>query len=115
MKKILVILTNTAKYGTKNEATGLWLSEATEFVKELIQAGYVLDYVSPRGGYVPIDPRSLKNAYVNEEVFALYGSEDFQFGYKRFRLFGGLLYRRPWCGLGFSGQQSFAGNQPRDL
>lgn len=78
MKKILVILTNTAKYGTKNEATGLWLSEATEFVKELIQAGYVLDYVSPRGGYVPIDPRSLKNAYVNEEVFALYGSEDFQ-------------------------------------
>ncbi len=62
MKKILVILTNTAKYGTKNEATGLWLSEATEFVKELIQAGYVLDYVSPRGGYVPIDPRSLKNA-----------------------------------------------------
>ncbi len=78
MKKILVVLTNTAKYGTKNEATGLWLSEATEFVKELIQAGYEIDYVSPRGGYVPIDPRSLKNAYVNESVFAFYNSEDFQ-------------------------------------
>lgn len=77
-EKILVVLTNTARYGAKNEATGLWLSEATEFVKELIHAGYGIDYVSPRGGYVPIDPRSLKNAYVNEDVFAFYNSKDFR-------------------------------------
>lgn len=78
MKKILVVLTNQSQYGDNPEATGLWLSEATEFVREVTKTGYEVDYVSPKGGYVPIDPRSLKPRYAKEEDMAFYRSEDFQ-------------------------------------
>ncbi|MHC6225378.1 type 1 glutamine amidotransferase domain-containing protein [Pseudomonas sp. X10] len=61
-KKILVVLTNTAKYPTLKRATGLWLGEAVHFIDEVEKAGYSVDYVSPNGGYVPIDPHSLQMA-----------------------------------------------------
>lgn len=61
-KKILVVLTNTAKYPTLKRATGLWLGEAVHFVEVALKAGYQVDYVSPNGGYVPIDPHSLQMA-----------------------------------------------------
>lgn len=61
-KKILVVLTNTAKYPELNRATGLWLGEAVHFVDVVQKAGYSVDYVSPDGGYVPIDPHSLQMA-----------------------------------------------------
>lgn len=78
MKKILVVLTNTNKFPNKNEATGLWLAEATEFVSEVQRAGFKVDYVSPKGGYVPIDPRSLKTIYADDEAFKIYSSTDFR-------------------------------------
>lgn len=61
-KKILVVLTNTAKYPALNRATGLWLGEAVHFVAEVQAQGYAVDFVSPNGGYVPIDPKSLEMA-----------------------------------------------------
>ncbi|MGH8380126.1 type 1 glutamine amidotransferase domain-containing protein [Pseudomonas sp.] len=61
-KKILVVLTNTAKYPTLKRATGLWLGEAVHFVDKVEKAGYKVDYLSPAGGYVPIDPHSLNMA-----------------------------------------------------
>lgn len=61
-KKMLVVLTNTAKYPTFKRATGLWLGEAVHFVEKVDAAGYTVDYVSPQGGYVPIDPHSLQMA-----------------------------------------------------
>lgn len=61
-KKMLVVLTNTAKYPTLKRATGLWLGEAVHFVDKVENAGYTVDYVSPTGGYVPIDPHSLNMA-----------------------------------------------------
>ncbi|GAB1617674.1 type 1 glutamine amidotransferase domain-containing protein [Pseudomonas kermanshahensis] len=61
-KKMLVVLTNTAKYPTLKRATGLWLGEAVHFVEKVEKAGYDVDYVSPSGGYVPIDPHSLQMA-----------------------------------------------------
>ncbi|MGM7635011.1 type 1 glutamine amidotransferase domain-containing protein [Bacillus sp. Hm123] len=76
MKKILVVLTNVARYENTTEATGLWIGEATEFVEEVTKSGFEVDYVSPRGGFVPIDPRSMK--YVDESTFSIYESEDFQ-------------------------------------
>lgn len=77
-KKILIALTNTAAYGERNVATGLWLGEAAEFMDEAIQRGYAVDFVSPKGGYVPLDPRSMKPAYVDRAAFALYRTRDFQ-------------------------------------
>lgn len=76
MKKILVVLTNRGQYGHKKEATGLWLSEATQFVKEVKNAGFSVDYASPNGGYVPIDPRSIK--YAEQSDLDMYNSEDFR-------------------------------------
>ena len=61
-KKILVVLTSCEKYPSLNRATGLWLGEAVHFVKKVEAAGYAVDYVSPKGGYTPIDPHSLAMA-----------------------------------------------------
>lgn len=61
-KKILVVLSSTEKYPDIARATGLWLGEAVHFVKKVEEAGYQVDYVSPRGGYTPIDPHSLAMA-----------------------------------------------------
>ncbi|HIW75354.1 MULTISPECIES: type 1 glutamine amidotransferase domain-containing protein [Gordonibacter] len=77
-KKILIALTNTPTYGEKNDATGLWLGEATEFVDEVSKRGFTVDFVSPKGGYVPLDPRSMKRMYVDDASFELYRSADFQ-------------------------------------
>ncbi|MBK7364833.1 MAG: type 1 glutamine amidotransferase domain-containing protein [Nitrosomonas sp.] len=60
--KILVVLTSVEKYPNLNRATGLWLGEAVHFVKKIEAAGYHVDYVSPKGGYTPIDPHSLTMA-----------------------------------------------------
>lgn len=77
MKKMLVALTNVDHFEADGEATGLWLAEATEFVDEVTKAGYQVDYTSPRGGAVPIDPRSMGEKFVKESDLALYKSEDF--------------------------------------
>ena len=78
MKKILMVLTNNARYGTHKEATGLWLAEATEFIDEVTKAGYQVDFVSPKGGYVPVDPRSLRSSFLTEKDLEIYASSDFQ-------------------------------------
>jgi len=75
MKKVLIVETNVEKYGNSYEATGLWLGEAAEFVDELNKAGVQYDFVSPKGGYVPIDPRSMK--YVDESIMKIYSNQDF--------------------------------------
>lgn len=61
-RKILVVLTSVEKYPDMDRATGLWLGEAVHFVKKVEAAGYEVDYVSPKGGYTPIDPHSLSMA-----------------------------------------------------
>ncbi|MGR9074496.1 MAG: type 1 glutamine amidotransferase domain-containing protein [Gammaproteobacteria bacterium] len=61
-KKILVVLTSVEKYPNLNRATGLWFGEAVHFVNKIEEAGYEVDYVSPKGGYTPIDPHSLTMA-----------------------------------------------------
>ncbi len=76
LKKILIVLTNTTRYGSTTDPTGLWLGEATEFALILQQAGYQIDYVSPKGGFVPLDPRSMK--YTDSEIMAFYETADFQ-------------------------------------
>lgn len=61
-KKILVVLTGTEKYPNLNRATGVWLGEAVHFVEKVQNAGFEVDFVSPEGGYTPIDPHSLAMA-----------------------------------------------------
>lgn len=58
-KKILVVVTNISKYPEMDRPTGLWLGEAVHFVNTVEKAGCHVDFVSPQGGYTPIDPMSL--------------------------------------------------------
>lgn len=74
--KILIVLTNTAKYDHYNIPTGLWLGELTHFYDEVVTAGYAVDFVSPKGGYVPIDPYSMK--FANDIDYKWYQNEDFR-------------------------------------
>ena len=103
-----MVLTNVSRYHGTEEPTGLWLGEATEFVEEVTKAGFSVDYVSPQGGYVPLDPRSMK--YVDSSIMAVYESADFRTSASAFPLLKkliqmntrDLLYRRPWRYVGLS-------------
>ncbi|MGL4990959.1 MAG: type 1 glutamine amidotransferase domain-containing protein [Sarcina sp.] len=77
MKKILVVVTNVSKYDNFARPTGLWLGEAVHFVDVVEKAGYKVDYVSPKGGYTPIDPHSLENDFMTETDWAYYTNKDF--------------------------------------
>lgn len=61
-KRILVVVTGTEKYPNLDRATGVWLGEAVHFVERVEKAGFQVDYVSPKGGYTPVDPHSLAMA-----------------------------------------------------
>ena len=59
-KKALIVVTNHSDFEhPKAEPTGLWLSELTHFYDEFEEAGVQMDIVSPGGGTIPIDRRSL--------------------------------------------------------
>ncbi len=77
MKKVLIVMTNADHFEANQEKTGLWLAEATDFVKPMLDAGVEVDYVSPKGGLVPIDPRSLEPAFVSAQTDAMYHNEEF--------------------------------------
>lgn len=57
--KILVVMTNHDRYPDRKDRTGLWLTELTHVYDVLTEAGYLLDFVSPNGGPIPLDERSL--------------------------------------------------------
>ena len=77
MKNILVVVTNVSKYPNQERATGLWLGEAVHFVDEVEKEGYHVDYVSPNGGFTPIDPHSLEADQMTELDWQYYSNPDF--------------------------------------
>ena len=78
MKKVLLVVTNSEKFGTYDRATGLWLSEAAHFNNVMDDYGITVDYVSPSGGYVPIDPNSLTSDTFDEGCWKYYGDAHFR-------------------------------------
>ncbi|WP_040030660.1 type 1 glutamine amidotransferase domain-containing protein [Staphylococcus cohnii] len=82
MKKALIVVTNIAKYDNLDRPTGAWFSEVTHFAKDFYDAGYDVDFVSPNGGYVPIDPVSLSPEMMSVEDWKYYTDHDYmnQFG-----------------------------------
>lgn len=59
-KRILHVVTNVSHYDDPSHTTGLWLSELVH-AWEVFQAhGFEQSIVSPQGGLVPLEPRSLK-------------------------------------------------------
>ncbi len=68
--KILVVMTNHSRYPSRTDKTGLWLTELTHFYDVARAAGWQMDFVSPAGGEVPLDERSLKGLYMDDAARA---------------------------------------------
>ena len=78
MTKALIVVTNTAKFPTINRATGLWLSEATHFHEVMAENKIEVDYVSPNGGFIPLDPGSLAPDSMDEVNWKYYTDVNFR-------------------------------------
>lgn len=76
MTKVLVVVTNHSQFGDLDRATGLWLSESVHFQAVMAQHNVAVDYVSPAGGYVPVDPLSLQD--MDATTWSYYSRRDFQ-------------------------------------
>lgn len=57
-QKILIVVTNHGKLGDTGEPTGYYLSEVAHPWHVFREAGYTVDFASPKGGFAPMDPRS---------------------------------------------------------
>jgi hypothetical protein len=53
-KKILFVVTSHDKKGSTGEPTGYYLGEVSHAWKVLKEAGYEIDFVSPKGGNPPL-------------------------------------------------------------
>ena len=83
MKKVLVAVTNHDHFDKIQRATGLWLSEAVDFQAVMERNGVHVDYVSPDGGWVPIDAASLAPDSMNEACWRYYGDPAYCHHYLR--------------------------------
>lgn len=77
--KVLVVMTNHSEYPSRDDSTGLWLTELTHFYEVFHAAGVEMDFVSPKGGKVPLDERSLGWLYSDDNAKALLESSEFTF------------------------------------
>jgi len=77
-KRVLIVVTNVGHYDDPNHKTGLWLTELTHGLEVFLAAGIECRLVSPAGGAVPIEPRSLKRPNVDRSALAWLESPDGQ-------------------------------------
>lgn len=59
-RRVLHVVTNVDQYEDPSHPTGLWLSELTHAWDVFEENGFEQAIVSPAGGSVPLEPRSLK-------------------------------------------------------
>jgi putative intracellular protease/amidase len=58
-KAILLVLTNHSELGDSGKLTGFFLSEATHPYEVFTKNGNPVTLASPKGGFAPLDPKSL--------------------------------------------------------
>ncbi len=74
--KALIICTSTDAFPVKGTKTGFWFSELAYFYDVVAKKRIEIDIASPRGGEIPVDPRSLDSKdelirrYQQDEEFA---------------------------------------------
>lgn len=77
-KKALIIVTNHTKFDDpKAEPTGLWLSELTHFYDVFEEAGVRMDIISPKGGKISIDDRSMGRFVLDKATKKRYADPEF--------------------------------------
>ena len=76
-KHILIAVTNISRWGEHDKPTGLWFGELTHFVDAVEQAGHTWELCSPKGGAIPLDPRSLGWMFMKASDKALRADESF--------------------------------------
>ena len=76
-KRILIIVTNRDHYLTEDKKTGLWLSELVHFYDIFEKEGFHQDIVSPSGGDIPLDPRSLSWTGMDKSTKKRYNDLEF--------------------------------------
>lgn len=54
-KRVAIVLTNHGQLGDTGKPTGFYLSEATHPYEVFREAGYEIDFLSPKGGEAPMD------------------------------------------------------------
>jgi putative intracellular protease/amidase len=54
-KRVAIVLTNHGQLGDTGKATGFYLSEATHPHEVFRAAGYEVEFLSPKGGFAPMD------------------------------------------------------------
>lgn len=69
-KKILFVVTSHSKLGDTGKTTGYYLSEVSHAWKVLSEAGYEIDFMSPKGGKAPYDESGFDlNDPINNEFW----------------------------------------------
>ena len=66
--KVLFVVTSHSELGNTGKKTGYYLSEVSHPWKVLHEAGYAIDFVSPKGGTPPVDDFNLGDA-INSEFW----------------------------------------------
>lgn len=79
-KHVLIAVTNTAQWGEHDKPTGLWFGELTHFVRAIEGRGHTWELCSPRGGAIPLDPRSLGWMFMKASDEALRQDASFMAG-----------------------------------
>ncbi len=65
-KQIVFVLSSHSQLGNSGLLTGNWLEELATPYWRFRDKGYVLQFASPKGGTVPLDPESLKDNWLSE-------------------------------------------------
>jgi putative intracellular protease/amidase len=60
-QKVLIVLTSHDKLGNTGKETGFYLSEVSHPVAEFDKAGFIVEYVSPKGGKAPMTGSELND------------------------------------------------------
>jgi len=57
-KSVLIVVTNHSELGNTGERTGYFLAEVAHPWHVFKEAGYSVEFASPKGGFAPMDPKS---------------------------------------------------------
>lgn len=58
-KRILIVVTSNDAFGDTGKKTGYYLPEVSHPLARFKEAGFAVDFMSPKGGKAPVDPSSV--------------------------------------------------------